>query len=111
LPQPAHPAKSQITAPKASSEAVQARYARNDRLLDALTAQAGCAINASPGARAYYDSFRAQKIGHNDALRRVANRLVGIQHGCLTTRTLYDESTAWSHREKIPNLTPQLDIY
>jgi hypothetical protein len=80
---------------------VAARYARNDRLLDALTAQAGCAINASPGARAYYDSFRAQKIGHNDALRRVANRLVGIQHGCLKTRTLYNEETAWSHRENL----------
>ena len=28
-----------------------------------------------------------------------ARRLVGILHGCLKTRTLYDESTAWSHRE------------
>jgi transposase len=93
---------SPITRAPGRKKTVAARYARNDRLLDALTAQAGCAINASPGARAYYDSFRAQKIGHNDALRRVANRLVGIQHGCLKTRTLYNEATAWSHREKIP---------
>jgi transposase len=92
---------SPITRASGRKKTVAARYARNDRLLDALTAQAGCAINASPGARAYYDSFRAQKIGHNDALRRVANRLVGIQHGCLKTRTLYNEETAWSHRENL----------
>ena len=36
---------------------------------------------------------------HNAALRKLANRLAGILHGCLKTRTLYDESTAWSHRE------------
>ena len=29
------------------------------------------------------------------ALRQVANRLVGILHGCLKTRTLYNEATAW----------------
>jgi transposase len=92
---------SPITRASGRKKTVAARYARNDRLLDALTAQAGCAINASPGARAYYDSFRAQNIGHNDALRRVGNRLVGIQHGCLKTRTLYDEATAWSHRENL----------
>ena len=92
---------SPITRVSGRKKTVAARYARNDRLLDALTAQAGCAINASPGARAYYDSFRAQNIAHNDALRRVANRLVGIQHGCLKTRTLYDEATAWSHRENL----------
>ena len=45
--------------------------------------------------------LRARDIEHNDALRRLANRLVGILHGCLKTRTLYDEATAWSHREKI----------
>ena len=32
---------------------------------------------------------------------RVANRLVGILHGCLKTRTLYDEATAWSHRKNL----------
>jgi hypothetical protein len=59
-------------------------------------------LNASPGARTLYDDLRARGIEHNDALRRVANRLVGILHGCLKTRTLYDEATAWSHREKTP---------
>ena len=55
-------------------------------------------LNASPGARALYDEQRAKGLEHNDALRRLANRLVGILHGCLKTRTLYDEATAWSHR-------------
>jgi hypothetical protein len=63
-------------------------------------AQAFSALKASPGARAFYDDLRAHGIEHNDALRRLANRLVGILHGCLKTRTLYDEATAWSHREE-----------
>jgi hypothetical protein len=37
-------------------------------------------------------------LGHHAALRQLANRLVGILHGCLKTRTLYNEATAWSHR-------------
>jgi hypothetical protein len=79
---------------------VLARYAHNDRLLDALDAldaQAFTALTASPGARAYYDHIRARKVGHRAALRQLANRLVGILHGCLKTATLYDETTAWAH--------------
>ena len=34
---------------------------------------------------------------YNGALRQLANRLVGILHGCLTTGSLYDGTTAWSH--------------
>jgi hypothetical protein len=49
--------------------------------------------------RALYDAERDRGTGHNPALRKVANRLVGILHGCLKTRTLYDEATAWSHHE------------
>jgi len=49
-------------------------------------------------ARAYYDALRARKIGHHAALRQLANRLVGILHGCLKTRTNYDETTAWQHQ-------------
>jgi hypothetical protein len=62
-------------------------------------AQAFSALNASPGARACYDDLRGRGIEHNDALRRLANRLTGILHGCLKTRTRYDEATAWSHRD------------
>src|SRR6185312_5792881 len=69
------------------------------RLIDALMAQALSALGSSPGARAFYDAQRAAGVEHNAALRKLANRLVGILHGCLKTRTLYDESTAWSHRE------------
>jgi hypothetical protein len=76
---------------------VVARFVHNDRLIDALMAQALSALTASPGARAYYDHQRARGIGHNAALRQLANRLVGILHGCLKTRTLYNEATAWSH--------------
>jgi poly(3-hydroxybutyrate) depolymerase len=57
--------------------------------------QAFNSLLRSPGARAYYDRQRAR--GHNPALRQLANRLVGILHGCLKTGTHYDEATAWSH--------------
>jgi hypothetical protein len=30
-------------------------------------------------------------------LRQLSNRLVGILHGSLKSRTLYDEHTAWEH--------------
>jgi hypothetical protein len=72
----------------------------NDRLVDALHARAFSALTSSPGARACYDRHRAAGHGHNDALRRLANRLVGILHGCLKTRTPYDENTAWGHRQQ-----------
>jgi len=76
--------------------------ATGQAFVDALNAQAFTALRASPGARAFYDELRARGIEHNDALRRLANRLVGILHGCLKTGTLYDEATAWGHRENLP---------
>ncbi|MFD5572750.1 IS110 family RNA-guided transposase [Streptomyces cadmiisoli] len=88
---------SPITRASGKSHTVQARFVRNNRLADALQAQAFSALNRSPGARAYYDKQRARDVGYNGALRQVGNRLVGILHGCLKTRTLYDEATAWSH--------------
>jgi hypothetical protein len=60
-------------------------------------AQAQSALLRSPGARAYYDRQKARGAGHNAAVRQLANRLVGILHGCLKTGALYDEATAWSH--------------
>jgi transposase len=90
---------SPITRASGKKKTVMARYIRNDRLIDALMAQAFTALNAAPGARAFYDQQRAGGAGHNDALRRLANRLVGILHGCLKTRTVYDETAAWSHRD------------
>ncbi len=70
----------------------------NDRLIDALQSQAFAALTASPGARAYYDRIRTHEADHRAALRQLANRLVGILHGCLKTGTLYNETTAWSHQ-------------
>jgi transposase len=92
-------ATSPITRASGKKKVVAARFIHNDRLVDALMAQAFTALNVSPGARAFYDDLRTRGIEHNDALRRLANRLVGILHGCLKTRTCYDEATAWSHRE------------
>jgi hypothetical protein len=76
---------------------VLARFIHNDRLIDALMTQAFASLRASPGARAYYDRQRARGATYNAALRQLANRLVGILHGCLKTSTLYDEATAWSY--------------
>jgi hypothetical protein len=95
-------ATSPITRASGKKKVVAARFIHNDRLVDALNAQAFASLNASPGARALYDELRARGIEHNDALRRLANRLVGILHGCLKTRTLYDEATAWGHRQNLP---------
>jgi transposase len=95
-------ATSPITRASGKKKIVAARFVHNDRLIDALRAQAFAALNASPGARAFYDQQRAKGLEHNDALRRLASRLVGILHGCLKTRTLYNEATAWGHRENLP---------
>jgi hypothetical protein len=88
---------SPITRASGKKTVVLARFVRNQRLADALHQQAFCALRASPGARAYYDQLRARGVGHHAALRQLSNRLVGILHGCLRTRTLYDETTAWGH--------------
>jgi transposase len=88
-------ATSPITRQSGKRKTVMARYVHNDRLRDALDRQAFSALNASPGARAYYDALRARGTGHRAALRQLANRLVGILHGCLKTRTPYNEATAW----------------
>jgi hypothetical protein len=76
---------------------VIARWVRNTRLADPLHQQAFSALTASPGANAYYRALRARGAGHHAALRQLSNRLVGILHGCLKNRTLYDEYTAWAH--------------
>ena len=88
-------ATSPITRQSGKKKTVQARHVHNDRLIDALDGQAFAALTASPGARAYYDQHKARGISHHAALRQLASRLVGILHGCLKTRTLYNEATAW----------------
>jgi hypothetical protein len=94
-------ASSPVTRQSGKKKTVMARFIRNGRLADALHRQAQSALRASPGARAFYDEQRDRGPDHNAALRALSNRLVGILHGCLKTRTLYDEATAWSHRANI----------
>ncbi len=89
---------SPITRASGKSRVVLARYARNRRLADACYLWAFAALSTSPGARNFYDQRRAGGDTHHRALRALANRLVGILHGCLRHGTLYDEHTAWGHR-------------
>jgi hypothetical protein len=89
-----------ITRQSGKKRIVLACYVHHDRLIDALGRQAFAALTASPGARAYYDELRGRGTGHHAALRQLANRLVGILHGCLTTGTNYGEHTAWGHHHK-----------
>jgi transposase len=84
-----------ITRASGTRRTVLARHARNRRLADALYHQAFTALGVSPGARTYYDAQRARGATHHQALRALANRLVGILHGCLRHHTGYDEATAW----------------
>jgi hypothetical protein len=90
---------SPVTRRSGKKKTVHARWIRNRRLADSLHQQAFCALTASPGARAYYQALRARGSGHHAALRQLANRLVGILHGCLTHRTPYHEQKAWAHHQ------------
>ena len=89
--------QSPITRASGKKSVVLARYATNRRLGVALHLQAYGALNGPAGTRAYYDTIRTRGTGHHAALRQVANRLVGILHGCLHSGTLYNEATAWNN--------------
>jgi transposase len=91
---------SPITRASGKHHVVLARYARNKRLSDACYLWAFAALTSSPGARVFYDEHRTRGDTHNRALRALANRLVGILHGCLRHHSLYDEHTAWAHRDQ-----------
>jgi hypothetical protein len=94
---------SPITRASGTKRVVLARYARNQRLADAIYLWAFATLTASPGARAFYDTHRAAGDTHHAALRALGNRLVGILHGCLEHHTLYEENIAWGHRtQQIP---------
>jgi hypothetical protein len=99
---------SPITRASGRSRVVLARYARNRRLADALYQWAFSALLRSPGARALYDTQRARGATHHAALRALANRLVGILHGCLRHGTTYDEATAWPQLHVSNNQDPKV---
>ena len=92
---------SPITKASGHSRVVLARFARNHRLGDACDQWAFCSITRSPGARRYYDELRARGKTHRQALRQLANRLVGILHACLEDGTLYEETIAWREVERV----------
>jgi hypothetical protein len=94
---------SPLTVASGKKRAVLARHIRNRRLYDAIDQWAFCAINASAGARAFYDARRTAGDLHHQALRALGNRLVGILHGCLRHRTHYNEDKAWAHRQTNPD--------
>ena len=86
---------SPITKASGRSKVALARFARNRRLADALQMWAFCSLTSSPGARRYYDAHRARGHTHQRALRALANRWVGILHGCLRHRRIYSERIGW----------------
>jgi transposase len=86
---------SPITRASGHSRVALARFARNRRLADALDMWAFCSLSSSPGARRHYDEHRAKGNTHHQALRSLANRWVGILHGCLRSRVRYSELVAW----------------
>lgn len=85
-----------ITKASGTRQVVLARVARNRRLADACYLWAFCSLLRSAGARRYYKAVRDRGRTHHQAVRALANRWVGILHGCLRHRTLYAESIAWS---------------
>ena len=91
-------ATSPLTVASGRKRTVKARFVRNRRLSDAADRWALCSLQASPGCRDFYQRRRAAGDLHHQALRALGNRLVGYLHGCLRTRTCYDEATAWAHR-------------
>jgi transposase len=90
---------SPLTIASGRKRAVLARHVRNRRLYDAVDQWAFCALQSSPGARAFYDQHRAAGDSHHQALRALGNRFVGVLHGCLRHHTAYDEHKAWAHRQ------------
>jgi transposase len=84
-----------ITKASGTRRVVLARVARNRRLADACYLWAFSSLTRSAGARRYYDILRGRGQTHHQALRALANRWVGILHGCLRHRSTYSEDIAW----------------
>jgi transposase len=84
-----------VTRTSGRKRTVVRRVAGNRQLAATCSWWAFCALQHSPGARWYYRVQRERGKTHQQALRALANRLVGILHGCLRHRTRYDETIAW----------------
>lgn len=90
-----------ITRASGTRMVVLARIARNKRLADACYLWAFAAVTKSAGARRHYDRQRDKGNTHHMALRCLANKLVGILHGCLVHRAPYSEAIAWPTVEEV----------
>ena len=87
---------SPVTKASGKLRLVTARRGGNRRLGETSVRWGFCAITSSPGAKAYYDALRQRQKTNGQAIRAVANRMVGILHACLDKRVLYDEAIAWA---------------
>jgi hypothetical protein len=61
----------------------RARVARNRHLVNACFRWAYVSLRGSPSARSYCDAHRDRSQTDNQALGALANRIVGILHGCI----------------------------
>jgi hypothetical protein len=95
-----------ITRGSGKRQEVVRRVAKKRRIADACHQWADCAYKISPGAKEYYRQLRSHGIGHNAALRSLGNRLAGILHGCLNSRTHYHEAIAWSRYQPQESTEP-----
>jgi transposase len=84
-----------VTRTSGRMRTVHRRVATNSWLLDACTRWAFSSLTASPAAYACYQAHRDRGQTHQQALRALANRWVGILHGCLRHRMTYDDAVAW----------------
>jgi len=84
-----------VTRASGKSLTVMHRKVKNQRLAGVGYLWAFAALTASPGARAHYDRRKAVGDRHIAAQRNLFNRMIGILHHCLTTRTKYDENSAF----------------
>jgi len=85
-----------ITKTSGKGRAVLMRRVRNTRLSETCRDWSFSAVNTSPGARALYQRRRRLGDGHEKALRRVGNKLVGQLDYCLRHHQPYREETAWT---------------
>jgi transposase len=92
-------ATSPLTIASGKNKTVIGRYIRNNWLFNPALRMAFSSLTTSQGCRTFYDEHTAKGDTHYQALRALANQLIGILHGCIRTRTLYDEDTAWAHRQ------------
>ncbi|MBJ7593973.1 MAG: IS110 family transposase [Candidatus Dormibacteraeota bacterium] len=86
---------SPVTRASGKLRVVNARHGGNRHLGESCLRWAFCAVRSSPGVQHYYEALRGRDKTHSQAIRSVANRLVGILHGCLEHGVLYDEAIAW----------------